>query len=166
MSIVLGIDPGLQHLGWGVVDGYGRDPVFVGCGTFSPATRQPLEIRLAAVQEAVTGLITQHQPDHVAVEETFVNNNAASALKLGMARGVILAAIAAQERTVTSYAPNLVKKSLTGSGHADKNQMITMIRTLLPACTDHLTTPDSADALAIALCHLHHMQTRARIEGL
>ena len=108
-------------------------------------------------------MVRQWMPDMAAIEETFMNNNAASALKLGQARGVCIAAPARLGLEVHEYAANLVKKSIVGTGHATKDQMGLMVRTLLPKCGK--PKEDEADALAIAICHAHHAGTRQRMTG-
>jgi crossover junction endodeoxyribonuclease RuvC len=153
---ILGLDPGLNHTGWGVVDIEGNNLRFVACGRVSaPVSQQHgMGERLNAVFCGLLKIIEQHRPDEAAVEETFVNKNAASALKLGMARGIVMLAPANSGIPVCEYGANLIKKSISGYGHADKAQVAQMVKILLPAAD--FTSPDAADALAVAICHAHH----------
>jgi len=120
-------------------------------------TDLPLAERLVALFRQVIDVLERFRPDEAAVEETFVNKNAASTLKLGVARGVVLLAPAERGLPVAEYSANLVKKSVVGAGHADKAQVQMMVRRLLPGCA--IATPDAADALAVAICHAHHAGT-------
>lgn len=160
---ILGIDPGLQKTGWGVLESEGSRLAFVACGLIKTQSALPLYARLATLDAALVKVAAQWRPDVAAIEETFMNNNAASALKLGQARGVCMAAAARGGLEVHEYAANLVKKSLTGTGHATKDQIGLMVRTLLPKCGK--VGADEADALAIAICHAHHAQTGKRMSG-
>jgi crossover junction endodeoxyribonuclease RuvC len=158
---ILGIDPGLTHTGWGIIDADHGRLIYVAAGRISPPPSAPMADRLAAVFIELQKIITTHRPDTAAVEQTFVNANPASALKLGQARGVAMAAPAACGLTVGEYAANLIKKSIVGAGHADKTQIQMMIKVLLPAAGDLAT--DAADALAVAITHAHHTKTSAII---
>lgn len=151
---ILGIDPGLRRCGWGIIESAGNRLGFVACGTLTPPIDGPLANRLFYLHEKLGGLIGKYKPDEAAVEETFVNKGARSALQLGQARGVVLMTPASYGLPVGEYAANLVKKSIVGSGHADKNQIQLMVKTLLP--TADFSGADAADALAIAICHAHH----------
>jgi len=157
---ILGIDPGLSATGWGVVESEGSRLRFVVCGAIASETDQPLARRLAFIHRELTDLIAQHAPDEGAVEETFVNRDPRSALKLGQARGAALAALALAGLNVSEYAANLVKKTVVGVGHADKKQVAMMVKMLLP--TAEAKTADAADALAVAICHAQHRQARMR----
>jgi crossover junction endodeoxyribonuclease RuvC len=154
---VLGLDPGLRHTGWGVIDVAGNRLSYVADGVAHAPTDLPLAERLVALFRQVIDLLERFRPDEAAVEETFVNKNAASTLKLGVARGVVLLAPAERGLPVAEYSANLVKKSVVGAGHADKAQVQMMVRRLLPGCA--IATPDAADALAVAICHAHHAGT-------
>lgn len=156
---IIGIDPGLRRCGWGIIEVSGNRLGFVACGTLTPATGGELPRRLAELFDGIGALIRQFAPDEAAVEETFVNKGARSALLLGQARGVALMTPAALGLPVAEYAANLVKKSVVGAGHADKVQVQAMIRILLPQA-DTGASADAADALAIAICHAHHRQHR------
>lgn len=155
----IGLDPGLRSTGWGVIEAEGNRLRFIACGTVRPDEGQPLAQRLAELHVGLMQAIANHAPTEAAVEETFVNVNPASTLKLGQARGVVLLAPARCGLKVAEYAANLVKKSVVGSGHADKAQIADMVRRLLPAAA--IDSADAADALAVAICHVHHAQSAA-----
>src|SRR5712691_3987628 len=154
---VLGLDPGLRHTGWGVIDVAGNRLSHVADGVVHAPTTLPLGERLVALFRQLNSVIDRFQPDEAAVEESFVNKNAASTLKLGVARGVVLLAPAERGVPVAEYSANLVKKSVVGAGHAEKEQVQMMVRRLLPGCA--IEQPDAADALAVAICHAHHANT-------
>jgi len=155
---IIGIDPGLRRCGWGIIESTGNRLSFVACGTLTPPVDLPLAERLAQLFSGLSALIGQYRPDEAAVEETFVSAGPRSALQLGQARGVALMTPASLGLPVGEYAANLVKKSVVGSGHAEKGQIQLMVRTLLPAAT--FKGADAADALAIAICHAHHRTHR------
>jgi crossover junction endodeoxyribonuclease RuvC len=154
-TIILGIDPGLRHTGWGIVRSAGHHLRFVAAGTIDPSASLPMAARLAILADGLTRIIAEQQPDEAAVEETFVNGNARSALKLGQARGIALLVPAQAGLPVEEYAANMIKKSVTGYGHADKQQVQAMMRMLLTGFMAEMAA-DAADALAIAVCHAHH----------
>lgn len=159
---ILGIDPGLRKCGWGVIETEGNRLRYIASGTLTPPIDGALANRLALLFEGVGALIHKYNPDETAVEETFVNKGARSALLLGQARGVVLMTPASMGLPVSEYSANLVKKSVVGSGHAEKEQIQMMIKILLP--TADVKGADAADALAIAICHAHHrtdLQMRA-----
>jgi crossover junction endodeoxyribonuclease RuvC len=158
---IIGIDPGLRRTGWGVIEAQGNRLGFVACGTIKPPVSVALSERLLVLHREIAALIEAHRPDEAAIEETFVNAGARSALSLGQARGVALMTPAAAGLAVGEYAANLVKKTVVGTGHADKEQVETMVRTLLPRA--ELNGADEADALAIAICHAHHRASAARV---
>lgn len=151
---VLGLDPGLQHTGWGVVDVDGNRLSHVAHGTISTTSSLSLAERLVQLHAGVVTVIADHNPMEAAVEETFVNKNPTSTLKLGQARGVVMFTPANAGLSIAEYTPNQVKKTVVGSGHAAKEQVQMMVRTLLPGCK--LQGADAADALAVAICHAHH----------
>ncbi len=157
---LLGLDPGLRVTGWGVIEVIDNRLRHVADGAVESDAGDPLAVRLAALYDGVAAIIARYAPDAAAVEETFVNRNAASTLKLGQARGVVLLAPARAGLPVAEYATNLVKKSVVGSGHAAKMQIAMMVRTLLPGAK--LETADAADALAVAICHAHHAASAQR----
>jgi len=165
---LLGLDPGLRHTGWGIIDVEGSRLRYIADGALHPATERPMAERLVELHDGLAKVIAEHRPEAAAVEETFVNQNAASTLKLGLARGVALLVPALAGLPVAEYSANLIKKSVVGAGHADKSQVQMMVRRLLPGCL--LASPDAADALAVAICHAHHARTsrvwQAAIAGL
>ena len=152
MLRVLGLDPGLRHTGWGIVDKEGPKLRFISAGVINPDDTLSLAERLAELHEGLKKVITDFSPEEVAVEETFVNKNPNSTLKLGQARGVVLLTPALFGLRVSEYTPNHIKKMVVGAGHADKNQVDMMVRTLLKTVPEHMP-PDASDALAIAICH-------------
>lgn len=154
---VLGLDPGLRHTGWGVIDVAGNRLCHVADGVVHAPVDRPLADRLVALFRQLTEVLERYRPDEAAVEESFVNKNAASTLKLGVARGVVLLAPAERGVPVAEYSANLVKKSVVGAGHAEKEQVQLMVRRLLPGCA--IAEADAADALAVAICHAHHAGT-------
>jgi crossover junction endodeoxyribonuclease RuvC len=151
---ILGIDPGLRQTGWGVIDCEGSRLVFVACGRVRSSEKNSLAERLREIHDGLREVIARHAPDEAAVEETFVNRDPQSALRLGQARGVALLAPAGAGLAVAEYAANLVKKTVTGAGHAEKQQVQMMIRVLLPKAT--ADSADAADALAVAITHAQH----------
>lgn len=155
---VLGIDPGLRNTGWGVIAVEGSRLRHVANGIIHSESGD-LGPRLLTLFQGLCGVIAQHAPDAAAVEQTFVNKDAVGTLKLGQARGIALLAPAQAGLPIGEYAPNAVKKALVGVGHAAKEQVAHMVRVHLPGVT--LNGPDAADALAIAICHAHHLQSRA-----
>jgi crossover junction endodeoxyribonuclease RuvC len=158
---LLGLDPGLRHTGWGIVEAAGNRLTYVADGVVHSDEKAPLAGRLAAIHQGVLEIIASFKPAEAAVEETFVNVNPGSTLKLGQARGVVLLAPALAGLPVAEYATNLVKKSVVGAGHADKKQVAHMVRLLLPGCL--VKSGDAADALAVAICHAHHRSTQAKV---
>jgi len=158
MVRIIGIDPGLRRCGWGIIESTGNRLAFVAAGTVMPPVDASLAERLALLFSGLSDLIGRYRPDEAAVEETFVNQGARSALQLGQARGVALMTPASLGLPVGEYAANLVKKSIVGTGHADKDQVQLMVKTLLPAAD--FKGADAADALAIAICHAHHRAYR------
>src|SRR5262249_33253103 len=137
---VLGLDPGLRHTGWGIIDVAGNHLTYVPDGVAHAATDQPLAARLVALFRQITAVVERFRPDEAAVEETFVNRNPASALKLGVARGVVLLAPAERGLPVAEYSANLIKKAVVGAGHAEKAQGQMMVRRILPGCG--ISAPD------------------------
>lgn len=157
---ILGIDPGLRRCGWGVVDHRAGRAGYVACGVITPPTDAPLSERLAVLHAGVAEVIAAHGPDEAAIEDTFVHVNPGSALKLGHARAAAMLAAALKGLAVAEYAPRLIKQAVTGKGGAEKEQVATMVRMLLPGAR---ATADAADALAVAVCHAHHASTRTRM---
>ncbi|MBX6322269.1 MAG: crossover junction endodeoxyribonuclease RuvC, partial [Rhodospirillaceae bacterium] len=155
--------PGLRHTGWGIIEAAGPRLRYVADGTLRPDPRLEVAERLAALHTALLAVIARHRPEAAAVEETFVSRNAASTLKLGLARGVVLLAPALTGLPVSEYPASVIKKSVVGVGYAEKAQVQMMVRRLLPGATPD--SGDSADALAVAICHAHHLSTRRVWEG-
>ncbi len=157
---ILGLDPGLRCAGWGVIEASAGRLTFIESGTIKPNTKASLAERLAELSEGITHLVATTEPTTAAVEETFVNANPRSALLLGQARGVCLAAPALAGLQVAEYPANTIKKSVVGVGHADKAQVQAMVRVLLPLSGKQ--SADAADALAVAICHAHHAEFAER----
>ncbi|WP_198912321.1 crossover junction endodeoxyribonuclease RuvC [Parvularcula mediterranea] len=155
---ILGIDPGLRRTGWGLIAATGSRVQFIASGAVEPPQKAALAERLCALADGLDRLLTEHRPDEAAVEETFVNRDPRSALKLGQARGVCLLAPARHNLPVAEYAANQIKKSVVGAGHAAKEQVGAMVSHLLPG--SRAETADAADALAIALCHAFHRKAQ------
>ncbi|UUX48769.1 crossover junction endodeoxyribonuclease RuvC [Nisaea acidiphila] len=155
---LLGLDPGLRFTGWGVIDVDGNRLRHVANGTLRSTASRSIAERLLELHDGVLEIIETHRPDEAAVEETFVNKNPESTLKLGLARGAVLLAPAKKGMRVTEYAPNRVKKTVVGAGHANKDQIQVMVNKLLPDAA--FESPDAADALAVAVCHAHFAQSR------
>ncbi len=158
--LILGIDPGLQRCGWGVIASEGARLSYVAHGVIKPPTDLSLAERLAILLSDLAAVIDAQAPHEAAIEETFVNSNARAALALGQARGVTLAGCAQRRLPVAEYSPATIKKSLVGTGGADKEQVAFMVRRLLP--TAGAVSADAADALATALCHAAHASWRKR----
>jgi crossover junction endodeoxyribonuclease RuvC len=158
---IAGFDPGLARTGWGIIDSDCARLVHVANGVVTTKTTQSLGERLAALYRQITALLAQYSPDAVAVEQAFVAKDPLAALKLGHARAIALLAAAEAGLPIAEYAPNHIKKSIVGVGHADKLQVQAMIRRLLPRAEFHAA--DAADALACAIAHAHLSTTRSRI---
>lgn len=163
MTHLVGIDPGLRRTGWGIVNVDLNRIRFVAAGVVVSESDEPLPARLQSIYRGLAAIIASERPSEAAVEETVVNRNPLSSLKLGHARGVALLAAAHASIPVTEYAAKAVKRAVTGTGAAAKDQVAHMVRILLPGCG---TLPDDAtDALAVALCHAHHRETSRRIDS-
>ena len=159
---VLGIDPGLRSTGWGLVDVQGSKLRHVANGQCQTPPG-PLAGRLLALFEGLSEVIEHYAPSHAAVEQTFVNRDGAGTLKLGQARGIAMLVPATFRLEVGEYAPNAVKKAVVGVGHADKRQVEHMVSLQLPGVK--LLGPDATDALAIAICHAHHIQAGSHFQA-
>ncbi|WIY25954.1 crossover junction endodeoxyribonuclease RuvC [Parasedimentitalea psychrophila] len=157
---ILGIDPGLRNLGWGVIESHGSKLSHVANGVCQ-SDGDDLGERLLSLHNQVTEVIAQFVPDQAAIEQTFVNKDGAGTLKLGQARGVALLTLAKAGLPVGEYAPNRVKKTVVGVGHADKKQVMHMVKLQLPGCNPE--NADAADALAIAICHAFYRGTADRV---
>jgi len=160
---LIGLDPGLRSTGWGIIDVSGNRLAHVADGAVRPDPKEPLAWRLRALHDGLMEILEQYAPHEAAVEETFVNKNPSSTLKLGEARGVVLVVPALAGLTVAEYSANRIKKSVVGAGHANKDQVQHMVSRLLPGCT--ISGPDAADALAVAICHAHFAETSAVWSG-
>ena len=158
---VLGVDPGLRNMGWGIIDVQGSRISHVANGTCH-SSGNDLSQRLLSLYNQLTEVLLLWKPETAAVEQTFVNKDAVATLKLGQARAVALIVPAQLGLKVAEYAPNKVKKTVVGVGHADKTQIGHMVRLQLPGAT--IVGPDAADALAIALCHAHHSGASDKLE--
>lgn len=150
-KIILGIDPGLLHTGWAVIESAGQTRKYISSGVILPKAKDSLEARLAKIFNEVIKVCETFHPDECAIEITFVNNNPTSTLLLGHARAAAIVAVGTREIPVFEIQPNVIKKAITGSGHADKSQITSMLKILLP--TAKPKTADEADAIAIALAH-------------
>ena len=159
---VMGIDPGLRNMGWGIIDVLGARITHVANG-ICHSTGDDMANRLLSLHDQLTDVLARHSPDHAAVEQTFVNKDAVATLKLGQARAMALLVPAQAGLTVGEYAPNAVKKAVVGVGHAAKEQVVHMVRLQLPGV--ELAGVDAADALAIAICHAHHLQSAGRLQN-
>jgi crossover junction endodeoxyribonuclease RuvC len=151
---IVGIDPGLRRTGWGVIETDGVRLTYIASGCVTSRADEELAYRLRELFHGLTSVLVTHAPQEAAVEETFVNDNARSALKLGQARGIAMLAPAMKGLAIAEYAPNVIKKSVVGAGHAEKQQVQAMIGFLLPKAK--FDSADEADALAIAICHASH----------
>ncbi len=162
---IIGIDPGLRRMGWGVVETLGNSLRFVASGTITSNGEMDLASRLCQLHDGLADVIHSYQPHEAAVEQTFVNKDAVATLKLGQARGIAMLVPARAGLQVAEYAPNAVKKSVIGVGHGEKQQIHMMLKVLMPKAT--FKGNDAADALAIAVCHAHNRgSTKARLAAL
>lgn len=162
---VLGIDPGSETLGWGVVDGSGSKYALVGYGTVKSGRKEAFSARLLNIYNAIADIMAEYSPDVMSVEDTFYAVNVGVALKLGQVRGLMLLLAEQRGIEIAEYAPRLVKKTVVGYGNAEKQQVQHMVKLLLgmkAAPSPH----DAADALAIAICHFHHAGHNEKILGL
>ncbi len=158
---LIGLDPGLRQTGWGIIDTKPGRLSFVDCGEISAPSSLSLSARIGRIDRGVFEAVARHEPAAAAVEEVFVNRNPLSSLRLGLARGAAVAALARAGLEVHEYASSSVKKSLTGNGAADKDQVAAMVRMLLPIARPE--SKDASDALAVAICHAHHNETLSNI---
>ena len=161
---VIGLDPGLRRTGWGVIDADGARLSHVANGIVTSDGELSTAERLVQLHEGINAVLGEYRPDQAAVEETLVNKNAQSTLKLGVARGVALLVPALAGLSVVEYLPMIVKKAVVGTGHAEKEQVTMMVGRLLPGV--EIRNADSADALAVAICHAHHAGTTSRWGGV
>ena len=160
---ILGIDPGLRFTGWGIITIQGSALKGIAAGVIATNEKHATPDRLAAIASGIEDIIATHAPDEAAVEEIFTNKNPASSMKLGLARGVALMVPAKAGLVVGEYGANLIKKCVSGYGHADKAQMTAMIKVLLPGLV--IPKADAADALAVAIAHAHLRTAKARLSS-
>jgi crossover junction endodeoxyribonuclease RuvC len=163
MVMLLGLDPGLRFTGWGVIEVDGNRLRHVADGAIATDSADPVPERLKVLHNALMGMLERLRPDEAAVEETYLNRGGAASLKLGYARGVALLAPALAGVPVTEYGAKSVKKAVVGTGGADKHQVETMVRRLLPGAL--IRRADAADALAVAICHAHHRASKLAWAG-
>lgn len=154
---ILGLDPGLRNTGWGIIEVKGNSLKPIAQGTVHTNSKDNLAKRLNDLHQGLNSVLQVHCPDEAVVEETFVNTNAVSTLKLGMARGVVLLTPATFNIPVFEYSANKIKKAVVGVGHAEKSQVLMMVQRLLPTLNEVIKL-DAADALAAAICHAHYRQ--------
>jgi crossover junction endodeoxyribonuclease RuvC len=164
MVRIIGLDPGLRHTGWGIIEAEGTRLSYVADGAVHSVNEDDLATRLLQIHSQVLAIFDEFKPDEAAIEETFVNKDARATLKLGQARGVVMLAPVMRKIGVAEYAANLIKKTVVGNGHAEKEQVKHMVKILLPRA--ELKSADSTDALAIAICHAQHRGARALAEKL
>ena len=160
---ILGLDPGLSRMGWGVIVLDGTRLTHIAHGALTSSARDNIGVRLFALHAALVDIIAEHRPAAIAVEQAFVHKDPSAALKIGQARAIALLAAAQAGMDIAEYAPNHIKKCVVGVGHAGKEQVQAMVRRLLP--TAHVDNADAADALAAAIAHAHLSGTRMRIEA-
>jgi crossover junction endodeoxyribonuclease RuvC len=159
---IIGIDPGLRKTGWGVIESDGHRLSYIASGTVTSSAKGELAHRLVELFVGLSEVLSTWDPVEAAVENTFVNKDATATLKLGQARGIAMVTPALSGLAVAEYAPNMVKKTVVGAGHAGKEQIAAMIGHLLPKASPK--TEDEADALAIAITHAHH-RSWAKLEA-
>ena len=158
---IIGIDPGLRNTGWGIITCEGSRLSHVADGSVHSDAAATLAERLRQIHEGLLAILKEFAPDEAAIEETFVNKDARATLKLGQARGVVMLAPALLNIPIAEYAPNVIKKTVVGAGHAEKQQIHHMVKLLLPRAAPE--SADAADALAIAICHAHSRQANLRM---
>lgn len=151
---ILGLDPSLSSTGWGVIEVNGNRLQYIADGFIPTQPKMPIEERLDLIFRTLNEVIETYRPVEAAIEKTFLNQNPESSLKLSMARGVVILSAGYNHISLFEYEPNKVKKALVGVGHADKNQVETMVKILLPGCQPK--NNDSSDALAMAITHSHY----------
>ena len=160
---LIGLDPGLRSTGWGVIEVEGNRLRHVANGAIGSSAYGSLAERLRQIHDGLNAVLEHWRPDEAAIEETFVNRNPESTLKLGLARGVVLLCPALAGLPVAEYPANQIKKSVVGYGHAAKEQVAVMVERLLPGCAP--SNADATDALAVAICHAHRAATDTRWSG-
>jgi len=156
---IIGIDPGLRYTGWGIIDIKDSKRIHIANGTIATDSKLDLATRLYKLSSELSDIINKYSPNESAIEKTFVNKNPLSSLKLGHARGALIVTLSQHNLLAEEYDATKIKKAITGNGRADKNQISAMVSILLPAID--IDSSDSADALAIALCHANYCETNA-----
>lgn len=159
---ILGVDPGLNFTGWGIVESLSNSEKYISHGVIETKKNTELGQRLNKIYEGLEIIVEKYAPSHISIEKIFSNSNPESTLKLGKARGVVFLLAARKNLDISEYSPNTVKKNLVGYGHADKNQIIKMIERIYPSIK--IYSEDSADALAVAICHA--MQSKSKLNFL
>ncbi len=154
--IIIGVDPGLIKTGWGIIKKVDNQIKYIDSGCILTNTKLPLSERLLNINNNLNEILKKYQPENFAIEETFVNKNPTTSLKLGHARGVAILSAATNNIPVFEYSPNLIKKSVSGAGKAEKSQMVAMIKYIFP--TIEVKTEDEADSLCVAICHCNHIR--------
>jgi crossover junction endodeoxyribonuclease RuvC len=160
---VVGLDPGLRHMGWGIIEAEGHSLRHIANGVIKSTQSKDLAQRLVELHDGLQQILIDFEPQEAAVEITLANKNPSSTLKLGMARGIALVTPALAGLPVGEYLPMIVKKAVVGNGHATKDQVGMMVGRLLPGC--EIASADAADALAVAICHAHNVATRRKWSG-
>ncbi len=160
---ILGIDPGLNYTGWGVIESASNQEKYISHGVIKTDSKLKLENRLNTIYEDLLKIIEKYKPNQISVEKIFSNSNPESTLKLGKARGIIFLVAARKKLDISEYSPNTVKKNLVGYGHASKNQVLKMIERIYPNIL--IQDEDSADALAVAICHSMQRKSKLWIKG-
>ncbi len=163
MMIILGIDPGLNRTGWGVISAQGNHIKYVACGVATSDPKQEMPERLLHLFNEIKKVVEKYKPDEAGIEETFVNKNALSSLKLGHARAAAMLAISLSNIPVAEYAAKSVKKAVVGVGKAEKEQVMAMIKHILPGA--NVGSEDAADALAVAICHCNYASAKHLISS-
>ncbi len=158
-QLIMGIDPGLNSTGWGVIQSYKNKEIYLSHGVIKTNNKEKLGERLNVIHKELISLITKFKPDFISVEKIFSNANADSTLKLGKARGIVFLVAAQKKINISEFSPNTVKKNLVGYGHANKLQIIEMIKRIYPNI--NIIDDNAADALAVATCH--SMQNQSKI---
>jgi len=159
--IILGIDPGLVNTGWSIIESDSNNLKYVASGTIVTNAKDPSSQRLTKIYQEILQIISQYNPVEFAIEDSFVNSNALSSLKLGQARGAAIIAAGVSNLRVFEYAPRLIKKAVVGSGSADKNQIMAMVKYLLPKA--QMKNEHEGDAIAVAICHSNITATQKRM---
>lgn len=161
---IIGIDSGLLRTGWGVIECHNGALSYVGCGIIKANSKLPIGNRLSFINNELNKILKVNYPDFSAIEDVFANQNPASTMKLGMARGAALLTLAQHGLEIGEYSPNTVKKALVGRGHAGKDQVAHMVGILLPQAPKDVED-DITDALAVAICHAHHLETSVKVRA-